>query len=206
MKKLYFALLSLFLTASSAMAAETVTVTQMSGAPELVRGGQTMPCTKGMQCKTGDVLKTPTAECGVDVSVNGLAGARVLGNSEFVIVNADQSDMHMKIASGNAIMNLKKLPQGSAFKVETPTAVAAVRGTQFWGRVNMGDVSNPITTFAVREGRVEIFDKVSQKSFSLEKGQAIDIAKDGSAAPVIRPALDEEMAAMAQASQVSNSA
>ncbi len=55
-------------------------------------------------------------------------------------------------------------------------------------------------------GLVEIFDKQSQQTFSLEKGQAIDIAKDGSAAPVIRPALDAEMAAMAQADQIATSA
>lgn len=206
MKKIYLALLSFVLVSQSAMAADTITVTKMSGQPQVLRGGQTLPVTEGMQCQAGDVLQTPTAECGIDISVNGLAGARVLAQSEFVIVNSAMSDMHLKIASGNAIMNLDKLPEGSAFKVETPTAIAAVRGTQFWGRVNMGDAANPITTFAVREGAVEIFDKVSQQTFSLTEGQAIDIAKDGSAVPVIRPALDAEMQAMAQASTIATSA
>lgn len=206
MKKISLALLSFAFFSTAALAADTVTVTHMTGNPEMMRSGQTMPITQGMKCQSGDVLTTPTDKCGVDVSVNGLAGARVLPNSEFVIVNSDSSDMHLKIAKGNAIMNLEKLPKGTAFKVETPTAVAAVRGTQFWGRVAMADPANPITTFAVREGVVEIYDKQSKRTFSVQKGQAIDIPLDSTAAPVIRPALDEEMAAMAQATSIQTSA
>ncbi len=103
------------------------------------------------------------------------------------------------------ILNLDKLPAGSTFQIETPTAVASVSGTQFWGRVDMAEVANPVTTFAVREGRVQITDKISCKAFDLEKGQALDIPKNG-AAPTIRPALDAELAAMAQADAIRTAA
>ena len=114
--------------------------------------------------------------------------------------------MHLKIMSGNAVLNLKKLSPASTFKVETPTAVAAVRGTQFWGRVDLQKADNPVTTFAVREGIVTVMVKNAGKLFYLKKGQALDIPKNTSIAPSIRPALDAEMEAMKQASAIKTSA
>lgn len=187
-------------------ASDNIVVSSFAGSPVILRGDQTIPVTAGMQCQAGDIVKTPTSESSVDISVNGLAGCRILPASEFTIVNGSQSDMRLKILSGNAILNLEKLPQGSSFQLETPTAVAAVRGTQFWGRVDAQNPGNPVTTFAVREGTVEIIAKAAGKTFRLEKGQALDIPADESIVPLIRPALDAEMQAMAQASSIRTSA
>ncbi|HXV18743.1 MAG TPA: FecR domain-containing protein, partial [Candidatus Omnitrophota bacterium] len=112
----------------------------------------------------------------------------------------------LKITKGNAILNLDKLPAQSSFKVETPTAIAAVRGTQFWGRVEASLPENPVTTFAVRQGTVEIFAKSVEKTFTLEAGQALDIPAVETTVPVIRPALEGEMAAMAQADSIRTAA
>ncbi len=110
--------------------------------------------------------------------------------------------MSLKLSKGNAILNLEKLPKGTSFQVETPTAIAAVRGTQFWGRVNPENPNNPITTFAVRRGQVEVLAKSEGKKFILEAGQALDVPKDSEKPAAMRKALDEEMAAMAQADDV----
>ncbi len=171
----------------------------------ILRDGQTLPAAVGMDARNNDELKTE-AGCMADVSLNGLAGCRVLPSSHCRIVNTATDGMSVKIESGNAILNLEKLPKGSTFQVETPTALATVRGTQFWGRVERSSPDNPVTTFAVREGVVQVTPKGFNQNFSLQKGQALDIPKDTKAAPVMRPALPEEMDAMQQASEIRTSA
>ncbi len=205
MKKFSILFLSfLILSCGKVFAVEQITISHVAGHPQILRGDKMIPAEAGGSCQTGDVLKTPTPECHLDVAMNKLAGCRLLPVSECVIVNGSESDMRFQIKKGNAILNLRKLPANSTFQVETPTAIAAVRGTQFWGRVE-GEVS-PVTTFAVREGSVSIFAKNVGKTFMLEKGQALDIPKDASAAPVVRPALEAELKALEQAPSISTSA
>ena len=187
--------------ASAYAETEKVMVTQVSGSPEIIRQGKSIPASVGMACQKEDQLKT-TSECSMDIAMNGMAGCRVLPSSECLIADADQDSMQLKVNNGNVILNLEKLPQGSTFKVETPTAVASVRGTQFWGRVDLQKAENPVTTFAVREGTVEIFAKSVNKHFTVEKGRALDIPKDASSVPSIRTALAGELQAMEQASSI----
>jgi hypothetical protein len=189
----------------NASAQEDLVISNVIGQASIIRGDKTMPATAGMACQSGDIIKT-SPDCTLDIAMNKMAGARVLAGSECAIVDGKAQNMHLKIMNGNAILNLEKLPEQSSFKVETPTAVAAVRGTQFWGRVDLAQVENPVTTFAVREGSVEIFAKSLGKSFMLEQGQALDIPKDESVVPLIRPALEAELQAMAQADAIRTSA
>ncbi len=204
----FFILLSLFLAAGTSPAGTENTqilVSNMQGSPTLVRNGQTLPVSMGMACQKNDILKT-NENCTVDVSMSGLAGCRLLASSEGTIAESDPKNMQIKINNGNAVLNLKKLPEGTAFKVETPTAIAAVRGTQFWGRVDLGQSNNPVTTFAVREGTVEIFTKATGLNLMIQKGQALDIPKDPSITLSLRTALAQELQAMEQADSIKTSA
>lgn len=206
MKKLFFVIAMALLAATpSASAAEKLIITHAAGTPQVIRGSEVLEAKVGMICQTGDTLKTPTPECQIDLSMNNIAGCRVLPSSEVKISGGSQKDMKVEITSGNAILNLKKLPKDSTFRVETPTAVAAVRGTQFWGRVDGQSPASSVTTFAVREGVVNIFSKKADKTFSLQKGQALDLSQDNTA-PEIRPALEAELQALAQASSIKTSA
>lgn len=207
MKKLLFLLASFSILSISAAVASTenLTVSNLTGEAQIIRGSQSLPAQVGTSLQTGDILNT-SPDGTLDLALNDVAGARVLPSSEFSIESGSSANMKLKIKEGNAILNLKKLPEGSTFQVETPTAVAAVRGTQFWGRVVAQDPANPVTTFAVREGMVEIVEKSTGKVFNLEKGQALDIPTDTSILPSIRPALEEELRAMEQASQIKTSA
>lgn len=185
-------------------AADQVLVSHVEGAPMIVRNGQEMAATVGMNCEANDILKT-TPGCQVDIALNDKVGCRILAESEVLLANANTADMQLKVNDGNVILNVVKL-QGSTFKVETPTAVATVRGTQFWGRVLDPTDLNATTTFAVREGNVEVYAKSLGQSFTLNAGQALDIPKSGETAPVIRPALEAELAAMEQANVIKTSA
>lgn len=185
-------------------AAEKVMVSHIEGGPMIVRNGQEIPATVGAECRSNDVLKT-TDGCMVDVSLNDKIGCRVLPSSNVLLASANDQNTQIKVNEGNVILNVEKL-RGSSFKVETPTAIASVRGTQFWGRVMGPGGDNSVTTFAVRKGRVDILAKTQNKSFSITAGQALDISNAAGAEPAVRPALAEELKAMEQASTVKTTA
>lgn len=202
-KTLFSALLalSLHLTAASPVwAVEGCTVQAVHGQPVVQRGAEEIQLKAGDVLQKGDTIKTPTPQCQVDMSMNDLAGIRILSGSIAEVAAWKTENMTVKIVNGNLIANLQKLPEGSSFKVETPTAIAAVRGTQFWGRVQ-NSAPIPVTTFAVREGSVEIQPAGSESVFKLAAGQALDIPADDQA-PKVRDALTEEMAAMEQAASI----
>ena len=203
MKKIFFMLLGLALIPATAFA-DAAVVSHLTGEPQLVRGGQTLTIKPGTQCQTGDTLITSSG-CNVDLALSNLAGCRVLPSSECVITGTG-NNMKVEIKKGNAILNLRKLPAGSTFQVETPTAIASVRGTQFWGRVVAENPVNPVTTFAVRRGMVDVLVKKAGKSFSLKKGDALDIPLSATAAPSVRPALASEMKALEEAPSIKTSA
>jgi hypothetical protein len=189
---------------TAAAHAESAVVSQVQGDAKIIRNGETLKVTAGLACQNNDTLKTGE-NCVVDISMNSLVGCRILPASECAVMDENVSGMNLKVKSGNVILNLEKLPSNSSFALETPTAIASVRGTQFWGRVDLQKINNPVTTFAVRQGSVEVFAKSVQKSFTLNQGQALDIHKDAAAAPTVRSALAEEMNAMKQAPSIKTS-
>lgn len=193
---------SLSFFSSVSYAAEGCTINAIQGTPTVTRNGQTEPLKAGEALIKGDLLATPTEKCQVDMSMNDLAGCRVLHGSKVEVVSWKQENMSVRIVDGNIILNLKKLPEQATFNVETPTAIAAVRGTQFWGRVNE-PAGSAVTTFAVREGEVAIQPRgiVDGGPILLKPGQALDIPKDAGTFTV-REALPEEMAAMEQAAAI----
>ena len=198
-KKSLFAALAALFFGQLAYAAEGCTLNKIQGDVQVMRDGQMAPAQEKQLLKKGDALQTGS-NCMADMSMNDLAGCRLLAGTKVNVMGWKKENMALEVADGNVILNLKKLPEDAVFKVETPTAVATVRGTQFWGRVNQP--AHPVTTFAVREGTVEIMDKISSKTFRLEKGQALDIPEARQESPSVRTALPEEMAAMEQADSI----
>ena len=189
------------LYSGAVFAAEGCTINRVVGDVRILRGSETMAAKENDSLKKGDRLQTGD-NCKADMSMNGLAGCRVLAGSRVEIASWKSEDMSLSVEKGNVILNLNRLPKESAFKLETPTAVATVRGTQFWGRVESKAQDNSVTTFAVKRGTIEIMDKLSNLNFKLEKGDALDLDGKAGHALLIRPALDEEMQAMDQADDI----
>lgn len=204
MKKAVSSVFLFIFAALPVFAAESPTgvVTAVTGDAAVVRRGSLIPAVPGMEIRKGDVLQS-NADGSVDISLNDLAGCRVLPSSAVNMDETAPEDMRLNVTSGNVILNLQKLPKMSKFRVETPTAVASVRGTQFWGRVDSAS-GDAVTTFAVREGAVDVFAKGARRSFRLKPGQALDIPRSGR--PSSRAALEDEMKAMEQASSVKTAA
>ncbi len=153
----------------------------------------------GMVCVDGDMVMTRKG-CYLDLIFNGKAGVRLLPETTSAIASADAEDVRILVAEGNVVFNVKPAAAGGQFTLDTPTAVAAVRGTQFWGRVT-GSETDTLTTFAVKEGTVRVTSKETGKSVDLTVGQAADLA-NGVDGPQARSAQADEMAAMAVADQI----
>lgn len=195
-----FFLLFAFIASSCAHA--QVTLTKVDGNATILRKGQELTAQPDMELKQWDKIKTAPGAA-VDFGWNDAkAGVRILPESIVAIQEDKNEKMQIEIEIGNILANLKeKLKAETSFGVMTPTAVAAVRGTQFWGRVE--NQSAPVTTFAVKEGKVELTVRESGKKFQLEQGQALDVSKVNANLAVVRQALPVEMQAMQQAEEIS---
>ena len=178
-------------------------VTKVEGAPMIVGSAGQRPAEVGTRVETGEAVHAD-AGCQVDIAMNDAVGCRLLSGTTCRIA-LDEGGMKIALEEGNVVLNLKKLPAATTFELETPLAVATVRGTQFWGRVpKAGDPAG--TTFAVREGKIDLTLTGDQSTFSLEAGQALDVPEQGSGKlPEVRPALAEELQAIAQAADIATS-
>jgi len=88
-------------------------------------------------------------------------------------------DSSVELKAGRLVVNPKKLLKDESFKVKTPTAVAAVRGTKFVVSSEPGED----VKISVVEGRVEMKPRVS----ALETQ---DAKEDGSAGVIIQKKID----------------
>ena len=176
-------------------------ITGMQGDGQILREKKPMAAGMGAECQKADTLKT--GENGqMDVTWNGRLGCRVLSSTELSLTDTNRETMKVDIHQGSVILNVKSLPKDSTFRVETPTAIATVRGTQFWGRVQGADSKNSVVLFAVRQGKVEILEKSSSKTFFVESGEAVDIPATGSFTPSVRTLLPAEVKVLDQADTI----
>ncbi len=177
---------------------QNVVVTSVKGGASLVHEGQEMPIKAGDQVREGDQIRT-ASDGTVDLVVNNIAGYRALPSSESSIKNADPKSTDLSVTKGKIVINLAKLPKESSFKVETPTAIAAVRGTQFSCSANLGDGG---ASFAVREGVVEVQSLTGGGSVMLNEGFALDVPLNFSGELNPREAQGMELAVLDQASSI----
>ena len=180
---------------------ENTRITNVQGNAVILRGGQSIPAKAGAECETNDVFKTEAGGV-VDVSINNLAGCRVLPSSESSIVNTKEGEMKVKINSGGIILNVEKLAKAAKFQVETPTAIATVRGTQFSGFVDASRPGNPVCTFAVRENAVDVMVFSTGETITVGEGRALDIPRDISGPLSARQAFGREMSSLEQTSTI----
>jgi ferric-dicitrate binding protein FerR (iron transport regulator) len=133
----------------------------------------------------------------LDISLTGIAGLRLLGGTTVDLASVTDDHMHFTFTVGDILMKAGKLG-GRMLMVETPTAVASIRGTQFWGQVRKEGQAG---TFAVREGAIEItFIKTGEKVL-LETGDALDYSADQKRLAK-RSAKEAELGAMKQIDEI----
>ncbi len=97
--------------------------------------------------------------------------AVLLKGGSDLTVKGKRGDTFLHFSVGEFLIGLKKkLSPGEKFRVQTPAAVAAVRGTLFWG---LSDPATKDSTYACFEHRVEI--TAQGKTVALDPGQKVKI-------------------------------
>ncbi len=129
--------------------------------------------------KMGDILKPSdviiTGKKGsVNIIIANVGVLKIKQNSNVslkdLLVQEEGANARLKVTAGRVILGLKKLQKKSSFEVETPTAVAGVRGTTFMVSVkeeeshafpyfvNVSKKKKLVTKIAVLTGKVELIN------------------------------------------------
>lgn len=195
-----------FIVLSTALL-DSVALAQGQAVITRAEGLETKGFIVGNPLQEGQVIETP-ADKSADILINNLVGVRLLPGTRAKLERLAPDQMTLLLASGNILVNSKPLPDSASFSVATPLVVAAVRGTQFWGRALSPEQTHRPgeVTFAVREGSVELtWLKTGDKSM-LRPGDAADVKSSDIVLAPVRRALSEEMMALAQADAIATSA
>lgn len=155
-------------------------VMAIQGTAKATSGGATRTLKQGDLLKADDYLETD-ADSHVDLAYDSDWNnvTRIEENSKITIRSIYPTDLALR--QGGVYATLKKLPTGSSFQVETPTAVASARGTEY-------------RTVCSEEGKTEVFNfsesdvfvadidaagKIAETPSVLKKEQATRILQRG---------------------------
>lgn len=160
------------LLAAVSASAQDATLVQTSGPVSILAGGarRFSAAKGGEELLYGDTIR---------VGKGGLAhvilkdrGAVLLREETLLTLQGTPSRVSLSFKFGEFLIGLtKKLEAGQSFKVRTPAAVAAVRGTLFWGKSDKADQS---TAYAGFGHTVAVTAK--GKTVVVEPGKTVTVA------------------------------
>lgn len=167
--KMIPSLLAVLLLSSPAFAVDAV-LQAVRGKVSVKTGGlASYEARKGDPLFYGDEITTSADALAHVVFKDG--AAVLLKGGTTLALKGKKKDTFLNFSVGEFLIGLKKkLQPGERFQVRTPAAVAAVRGTLFWG---LSDPATKDTTYACFESRIEI--TAQGKSVTLEPGQKVKI-------------------------------
>ena len=88
-----------------------------------------VPGEAGLPLEIGD--RIVTAGGAAEVSLDGVHVISLKANSDFTLTDTKKAGTQFSLALGSMLAKIQKLAEGAAVSVRTPTAVCAVRGTEF---------------------------------------------------------------------------
>lgn len=141
-------LLALALLAVVTASAQDATLIMVSGPVAiLAEGGKKFAAAKGGESMIyGDTIRV--GKGGVAHLVLGDLGAVLMREETLLTLQGSSRKTTLSFKFGEFLIGLrKKIEKGSSFKVRTPAAVAAVRGTLFWGKSDAADKSTAYAGF-----------------------------------------------------------
>lgn len=132
-----------------------------------------VPGEAGMPLEAGD--RVVTAEgASAEVALDGGSLVTLREGSDFTIESAARADSVFKLAVGSLLAKIQKLGE-NRLRVRTPTAVAAVRGTEFG--VELDGEETHVGVFD--EGKVEVSGEAGGPGELLIANQETRVAKGG---------------------------
>lgn len=166
-------------TGGAALIPVQVNVTQLTAGDTVITGPNSK-VTVRVNGKTGPDDGVHPAQTTIEIGPR----ARVVMTKLFTDLTSGNEEIQIGVAEGQVISNVRRIdPNSERFEVETPTAIAAVRGTKFltdvqW-KANVPDVG-----FKVDRGSISLFNKSGSRMANLGVGEFADIDPTGSTASV----------------------
>lgn len=172
------AALALILLAAPAFAADAV-VSKVSGKVYIRADGadKDIIAKGGEELLFGDAVKTGPGAL-AQIELDGRGAVLLRENSAFMLQGNAMNTM-LRFQFGEFLIGLRKaLGQGESFRVRTPSAVAAVRGTLFWGKSD----EKKTTTYAGFGHAIAVTAK--GKTVIVNAGETTTVALDEAPAEV----------------------
>lgn len=197
-----FVVVAILSASGSALAADVVigSVVAVRGAVSIESGGTQQPATAKAEVRLGDSIVTGAGKA--QIALKDGTVISVGENSRARLADYDTSGSGIKarvgLISGALRLVVAKVTPSGKFEVETETAVAAVRGTDWLVEAAPGK-----TSVAVVNGSVAVTSRAlkSRATIVLDApGQGTDVSRDGPPTPTIAWRAQRFSALLARAS------
>ncbi|MGT2434611.1 FecR domain-containing protein [Bradyrhizobium betae] len=142
----------------------------LAGLVLLAGAAGAQPATKAGCTASPTAAGTQTWRCDNGITIVAESGARF----ELKDANRDGHIDSVELSSKALLVEVRKKPGGNPFKVLTPQAIAAVRGTR-WAV----DVADAKTSVFVADGRVGVSRRIRGRSVVLGPGEGVDVEATG---------------------------
>jgi hypothetical protein len=153
-------LMSLIGLVAVAAAEDVGSVSTVRGVAEIGRGGAFTPAAIGTAVQLGDTLRTGDGIMRVvfrdDSVIDVTENSTLVIDKQVFNPEAGQYNSLLRLVAGKAralVNEVYGTTPGSSYEVETPTAVAGVRGTSFW---IIYDASRDATDVIGIQGRIQV--------------------------------------------------
>ena len=131
-------------------------VMSIQGTASVIQNGSAASMKRGDHLKAGDSIKVGDNSY-VDIAYDKAWKnvTRVRENSRVRIGSIEPTHLDMK--QGDIFSRIKALPKNSSFEIQTPTAIAAVRGTEFRTITEAGGKTEIHNLSELPASQVEVF-------------------------------------------------
>ncbi len=170
MKKIITGLIVISLMTGFTFAESIARVMKAQGEVTIKRLGGTdfsEAATPGAAINNGDALKVGELGFAVVVFIDDRSVIKVKEKTEFEFIDSESSRT-LKIENGTLINNIATQGRSRAFRIETPTSVASVKGTEFTAIVNS---IFGVDQFLGTSGFIEVLNLISQQLVTIGAGQ-----------------------------------
>ncbi len=120
----------------------------------------------GLAINNGDHLRVGDTGFAVLIYLDDKSVLKVRENSEFQFVDT-QNTRTVDMKYGTVYNQVAKENREKAFRVQTPTSVASVKGTEFWALVDLAGIDQ----FMGTEGLFEVLNQISGQIVQVAAGQ-----------------------------------
>lgn len=127
----------------------------------------TEAATPGYAIDNGDALRVGEAGFAVIVFIDDRSLVKVKENTEFEFIDTDATRT-LKIENGTLLNKVAEQGRNKTFRVETPTSVASVKGTEFSAVIN---TAFGVDQFFGQSGLFEVLNLISQQVVNVGAGQ-----------------------------------